>query len=146
MAIMTRYNGDSQGVVNVDRSRNDAGPAQIISTGIGKHITAIKINGGATFVGQMSVGGAVETILRVLQVKATVIAYQVDVAQLSVIVEATGWGTTNPATGAVTVTADADLQAALVAIGNRALDATIPVTAYDFTALVVSSAGGIKLA
>jgi hypothetical protein len=44
------------------------------------------------------------------------------------------------------ISADDDLEAALVAIGNRALDATVPVTAYDFTALVVDSTVGIKIA
>lgn len=134
MALQKRYNGDSKGVVNVDRARNDSPAATIISTGIGKHPTAFKISGGATFVTEMGVGGAVEAILRTLQVAATTIVYQVDVAQLSVLVEATGW------------VDDAALQAALVALGNRVVDADVPVTAYDFTALVVSSTGGFKLA
>jgi len=134
MAIQKRYNGSSDGVVNVDRSRADAPAAKVISTGIGKHPTAFKITGGATFVPEMGTGGAVEAILRTMQVAATTIAYQVDTAQLSVLVEATGW------------VDDAALQAALVALGNRAADANVPVTAYDFTALVVSSASGIKLA
>jgi NAD(P)-dependent dehydrogenase (short-subunit alcohol dehydrogenase family) len=153
MANVTRYAGDTKGVVNVDRSRADAPAAQIISTGVGKHITAIKIN-GADFTNELGVGGAVEGIIRTLQVKATTIAYQVDavtvgnatVGQLSVIVEATGWGTTNPATGAVVTTADADLQAAINALGVRSADATIPVDAYDFTAVTVSSTEGLKLA
>jgi hypothetical protein len=143
MAFQKRYNGDSQGLVNVDRSRADAPAAKIISQGIGKHITAFKINGGADLSVEMGVGGAVETILRTVQMKATTIAYQVDGAQLSLIVEATGWGYQNIASP---VTADADLQAALVALGNRAADANFPVTAFDFTALVVSSTGGIQLA
>lgn len=133
MAIQKRYNGDSQGVVNVDRSRGDAPAAKIISTGIGKHPTAFKIV-GADFTGEMGVGGAVETILRKIQVAATTIAYQVDTVQLSVLVEATGWSS------------DAELQAAIVAIGNRAADATIPVDAYDFTAVTVDSTAGIKFA
>ena len=133
MAIVKRYTGDSQGLVNVDRSRADAGPAQVISTGIGKHPTFYKIE-GADLSAELGVGGAVEAILRVLQVQATTIAYQVDATQLSVCVEATGW------------VDDAALAAAIHALGNRAADSAIPVTAYDFTAVTVSSAGGMKLA
>ena len=146
MAIQTRYNGTSAGVVNVDRSRADAPAAKIISSGIGKHITAIKITGGADLAAEMGVGGAVEAILRTFQIKGTTIAYQVDAAQLSIIAEATGWGVTNPATGALTTSADADFTAALVALGNRAADALVPVSAYDFTVLVADSSVGIKLA
>ncbi len=149
MAIQKRYNGDSNGIVNYDRSLGGelngvpAPVAKIISSGIGKHISAFKINGGADLSVEMGVGGAVETILRTVQLKATTIAYQVDGAQLSLIVEATGWGYEQ---AVPVVTAAADLQAALVALGNRAADAKYPVTAYDFTALVVSTAGGIQLA
>jgi hypothetical protein len=147
MAIQKRYNGTSEGIVNYDRSLGGelngvpAPVAQIISSGIGKHISAFKINGGADLSVEMGVGGAVETILRTVQLKATTIAYQVDGAQLSLIVEATGWG--YESTGGVT--AAADLTAALHAVGNRAADAKYPVTAYDFTALAVSTAGGIQL-
>jgi hypothetical protein len=133
MAIVKRYNGDSQGLVNVDRSRADAPAAKVISTGIGKHPTAYKIV-GADFTGEMGVGGAVEAILRTIQVAGTTIAYQVDTVQLSVLCEATGWAD------------DAHLQAAIVALGNRAADANVPVSAYDFTAVTVSSTGGIRLA
>jgi hypothetical protein len=145
MAIQKRYNGDSQGTVNVDRSRADAGPAQIISQGIGKHISVLKIT-GADFTAELGVGGAVEAILRTLQVKASTLAYQVTATQLAVIVEASGWGVTNPATGVVTTSADADLAAAIHALGNRAADATIPVDAYDFTVVTVDSTGGLHLA
>jgi hypothetical protein len=146
MSIQTRFNGDARGVVNVDRSRHDAPEAKIISTGVGKHISAVKITGGADLSVEMGVGGAVETILRLFQIKGTTIAYQVDGAQLSIIAEATGWGVTNPATGAYTVLPDADLTAALNALGNRPAGILVPVTAYDFTALVADTTGGIKFA
>jgi hypothetical protein len=132
MATVKRYNGDSKGVVNVDRSIATGPAAQLISTGIGKHPTIYKIV-GADFTGELGVGGAVEQIIRSLQVAATTIAYQVNTVQLAVIVEATGW-------------TDATLQAAIVALGNRAADAAIPVDAYDFTAVTVSSTGGLNLA
>jgi hypothetical protein len=72
-----------------------------------------------------------------------VLAYQVDGVQLSVLLEASGWGyeQTVPV-----VTAAADLTAALQALGNRAADAAIPVTAYDFTGVVATTAEGFKLA
>ncbi len=152
MAIQKRYNGDSNGVTNVDRNLsgdlNGVPPvsSKIISTGVGKHIIAIKVTGGATFATQMGVGGAVEAVLRTFQIKGTTIAYQVDAAQLSIIAEASGWGVTNPVTGVLTTSADADFQAALVALGNRAADANVPLSAYDFTALVVDSTVGIKIA
>ena len=153
MAIQKRYNGDSSGVVNVDKNLHaamngvDPVSSKIISTGIGKHITAIRIYNGAALDtdAQMGVGGAVEAILRTFQIKGTTIAYQIDGASLSLIAEATGWGVTNPQTGAITVTADDDLKAALIALTNRPADANIPVTAYDFTALLVDSSKGIKI-
>jgi hypothetical protein len=133
MAYQKRVNGDSKGVVNMDRSLATGPAAQIIATGVGRHPVAYKII-GADFTNEMGVGGAVEAILRTIQVAGSIVAYQVDTVQLSVICEASGWA------------ADADLQAAIVAIGNRAADATIPVTAYDFTAVTVDSTGGIKFA
>ena len=132
MANVTRYNGDSQGVVNVDRSRGDVATSGLVSTGIGKHPTIYKI-GGASFAAELGVGGAVEQIIRTLQVAATTIAYQVNGTQLAVIVEATGW-------------TDATLAAAIHAVGNRAANAAIPVDAYDFTAVTVDSTGGLDLA
>lgn len=134
MAIQKRYNGDARGVVNVDRSRKDAPEAQIISTGVGKHPTAYKIVGLVTFAPELVTGGAVETILRAIAVSSTIVAYQVDATQMSVIAESTGWAT------------DLLLQAAIQAIGVRLADATIPVTAYDFTSVTVTSVGGIKFA
>jgi hypothetical protein len=144
MAIQKRYNGDATGVVNGDISLSgvSSAPGVIISTGIGKHPTFLKVAGGASLNGELGVGGAVEAIIRAFTVKATVLAYQVDGAQLSVLLEASGWG--YESTGGAT--ADADLTAALHALGNRLADANVPVSAYDFTALTASTTGGFKLA
>jgi hypothetical protein len=133
MAYQKRYNGDSQGVVNMDRGLATDPAAQIVATGIGRHPKAYKII-GADMSAELGTGGAVEAILRTIQVAGSVVAYQVDTVQLSVICEISGWAS------------DAALQAAIVAIGNRAADANIPVTAYDFTAVTVDSTNGIKIA
>lgn len=126
MAIVTRFSGDAKGVVYVDRSRADAGAAQIISTGVGKHPTAFKITAaGADFALEMGVNGAVESVLRAIQIASTTIAYQVDADQISVIVEATGFD-------------DAALTAAIHAVGV--------VGTVNLATAVVTSAGGLKLA
>ena len=164
MANVQRFYGSADGVVNVDVNlSNDQGTGALsgnvlISTGIGKHPTAYKIlSGNAETVGsgltseaQMGVGGAVETILRTFAQKGTILAYQTSLltstsSQVSLLVEATGWGTTD-LTGTVTATADADFTAALQALGNRAANTAIPVTAYDFGGMTAVSTGGIKLA
>jgi hypothetical protein len=143
MAIQKRFNGDATGVVNGDISLHgvSSAPGVIISTGIGKHPSFVKIVGPALD-GELGVGGAVEAMIRVMTIKATVLAYQVDGVQLSVLLESSGWG--YESTGGAT--AAADLTAALVALGNRAADPAVPVSAYDFTGVVATMAGGFKLA
>jgi hypothetical protein len=94
MAIFTRTNGDAKGVVNVDVGTHGSGVGQIIATGIGKHPTAFKITSDYDLRGGMSVGGQVETMLRVISTRSTIIAYQVendDSGQVSVLVEATSF-------------------------------------------------------
>jgi len=136
MAIQKRYNGDAAGVANVDISINGAvsAPGVVISTGIGKHPTFVKVTAGASLDAEMGVGGAVETLIRAIAVQATVLAYQVNGAVLSVLLEASGWVN------------DATLSAALAALGNRAADPAVPVTAFDFTGTAASTAGGFALA
>lgn len=136
MAIgVTRVNGDAAGVNNVDAGRSFAN-AKIINTGIASPITAFKIGTlgvTANLAAELQVGGAVETMLKLVSANASVLAYQVDAsgssAQLSVIVERSSW-------------TDADLQAQLRAFGGN-------IGAYGnvFPALAtVTSTGGIKLA
>lgn len=111
MAIVTRVNGDAKGVVNVDSGK--------IVAFISKHPVCFKIT-GPDFTAETGVGGDVETVIRAIQVASTVIMYQVDGTQISVLVEATGYAD------------DAAVKAAIVAAG-------VAVTA-------VTSADGFKLA
>lgn len=111
MAIVTRVNGDAKGVVNVDSGK--------IVSFISKYPTAFKITAGASLDAEVGVGGLVEAAIHALQLASTVIMYQVDGAQLSVLVEATGFD-------------DAAAQAAVVAAG--------------LTGATVTSSQGFKLA
>ena len=94
MAVFTRINGDAYGVLNVDAGRNYAN-AFIINTGIAAPLTAYKVvltNGNLA--AELTTGGAVETILRIVEGNATVLAYQVDsTPQISIITERSGWVT-----------------------------------------------------
>lgn len=95
MAIQTRYAGDAQGVNNVDSNTTGA-LGTIIATGLTKNPTAIKIVLGAPGAAQAftatdsATGGAVEAILRQIAIDSTIVMYQVDATQLSVLVEAIG--------------------------------------------------------
>jgi hypothetical protein len=92
MAIQTRYAGDAQGINNVD-AKTDGSLGTIIATGLTKNPTAIKIALGAAqsfTVVDSATGGAVEAILRQIAIDSTIVMYQVDTTQLSVLVEATG--------------------------------------------------------
>jgi hypothetical protein len=95
MAIQTRYAGDAQGVNNVDANTTGA-LGTLIATGLTKNPTAIKITLGApgaaqTFtVADSQTGGSVEAILRQIAIDSTIVMYQVDTSQLSVLVEAAG--------------------------------------------------------
>ena len=100
MAVFTRINGDSAGVPNVDAGRSFAN-ASIINTGIGAPLTAYKITlpNNGNLAAELTVGGAVETILRIVEGNASVLAYQVDAnlaasgngGNISVLVERSGW-------------------------------------------------------
>ena len=105
MAIgVTRVSGDSQLVVNVGDGYTRNANAQVNKTGIASPITAYKIstlgitaNLANELKGPSGAGvtGAVDTLLKVVSSNASVLAYQVDAtgatAQLSVIVERSGW-------------------------------------------------------
>jgi len=110
MAIVDRVHGNSGGVVNVDNvvgsdSISSSSVGSIISTGIGKHPFAVKITTPGDLTNQMEVGGAVEIMLRQIEIASTVLAYQVDGnaivlngntmttgSQLSVLLESYGFG------------------------------------------------------
>jgi hypothetical protein len=96
MAIQTRYAGDANGVVNVDNS-NGAVAGFPITPGLTKAPTLIAIANsttGANLALETNTGGAVETVLRALQIDGTVTMYQVQPqtgsALMSVYLEATG--------------------------------------------------------
>lgn len=103
MAIgVTKVNGDTAGVINVDAGRSFAN-ASVINTGIASPIQAfnIQIVAGnlAAELGRGTDGtpGGVETLLNHIATNASIIAYQVDAGataantQLSVIVERSSW-------------------------------------------------------
>ena len=74
-------------------------------------------------------GGAVETILRNIQQDSTIVMYQADTSQLSVLVEATGSST-------------ATIQTRIQALGNVGVAANV----YGGPGVTVSSSNGFKLA
>jgi hypothetical protein len=147
MAIgVTRVSGDSQLVVNVGDGYTRNANAQVINTGIASPITAFKIttlgitaNLANELKGPSGAGvtGAVDTLLKVVSANASVLAYQVDAvgatAQLSVIVERSGWDS------------DTSLQTAIRALAVS----TGNIGAYGNvfpTLATVTSTGGIKIA
>ena len=149
MAIgVTRVSGDSQLVVNVGDGYTRNANAQIINTGIASPITAFKIttlgitaNLANELKGPSGAGvtGAVDTLLKVISSNASVLAYQVDAtgstAQLSVIVERSGWDS------------DTSLQSVIRALGPVGSAGNIG--AYGNvcpSAAAVTSSGGIKFA
>jgi len=97
MAIQTRYAGDAQGVNNVDSDYLGT-LGTVIATGLTKNPTAVSIVLGKsqTFVlADSTTGGVVETFLCQIAVDSTIVMYQVNSGQLSVLLEAAGNTTTN---------------------------------------------------
>jgi hypothetical protein len=132
MAIVTRVNGDAEGVVNFD-SATDGTLGTIISTGLTRSPLALRValgNSQEFTAAESGVGGAVETILRQIAIDGTVVMYQVDTTALSVLLESTN---TNAA-GIQT-----RLQALAANIGAAA-------NVYAGAGVTVSSAVGFKLA
>ena len=98
MAVFTRTNGNAQNVVsvgNISLSTEATSSGLPISTGIGKPIQCFGITANASLAAQLGTGEAVETILRTIALDSTIVMYQVDTNQLSVLVEAAGNTTTN---------------------------------------------------
>ena len=88
MAVFTRTNGNAQTVVsagNVGISAETTGV--IISTGIGKPVICLGITANTSIAAQMGTGETVETLLRWLGTTTSLVAYQVDSALLSVMIE-----------------------------------------------------------
>jgi hypothetical protein len=140
MAVFTRVNGDAAGVVQVDAGRSFANGV-VINTGIAAPLTAYKIVGGfnGNLAAELTTGGAVETILRIVSGNATVLAYQVDSGQqLSVLVERDGW-----AAGALQTAIQTGAGQWSAATGGN-IGATG--NCYVGTLTTASSSAGIKLA
>jgi hypothetical protein len=152
MAVFTRINGDAAGVVNVDAGRSFAN-ATIINTGIAAPLTAYKLTfpitnysaatPGANLAAELTTGGAVETIIRFIEGNATVLAYQVDNYEISVLTERSGWASDTALQNTIKslVSAGGSYYANITS-GNvwlGSVDSTM-------TAFTVSSSGGIKLA
>jgi hypothetical protein len=146
---VTRVSGDSQLVNNVGDGYTKNANAQVINTGIASPIKAYKIttlgitaNLANELKGPSGAGltGAVDTLLKTVASNASILAYQVDAAgstaQLSVIVERSGWGS------------DADLQTAIRTLSHDGTaGANIGAYGNVFPALAaVTSTGGIKIA
>ena len=145
---VTRVSGDSQLVNNIGDGYTKNANAQIINTGIASPITAFKIttlgitaNLANELKGPSGAGvtGAVDTLLKVISSNASVLAYQVDAtgatAQLSVIVERSGWDS------------DTSLQSVIRALGPVGSAGNIG--AYGNvcpSAAAVTSTSGIKIA
>ena len=142
MAVFTRINGDAGGVMNSGDSRIFAN-ATIINTGIAAPLAAYKITGllpqtggGANLAAELTTGGAVETLLRIISGNATVLAYQTDTgSQLSVLVERSGWSSDTVLQTAIRQTIAGDGSGNIGATGNTWVGAA-----------TVTSTGGIKLA
>jgi hypothetical protein len=136
MAIQTRYAGDALPTINVDAGLSNpaATTATVIAPGLTKVPFAFKV--AATNLGaaaEMATGGAVETVLRSIAQDSTIVMYQVDSGQISVLVEATGAGGANgdtyqgaaPVTTSSIVTALATRLQALGGAGNIGLAANV---------------------
>jgi hypothetical protein len=130
MAIFTRTAGDAQGVNNVDANISGL-LGTTVATGLTKNPTAIKItlaNSHVFTAAESGTGGAVETILRSIGIDSTIVMYQVDTSQLSVLCEAVGSSTATIATR-------------IQALGNVGVAANV----YGGPGVTVSSSNGFKL-
>ena len=89
MAVFTRTNGNAQTVVSVGNAVSVSAETTgtIIATGIGKPVICKAFTANATMAAQMGTNEAVEILLRWIGGTNTVIAYQVDAALLSVMME-----------------------------------------------------------
>ena len=123
MAIQTRFAGDALGINNVDSSYTAAGYP--VATGLTKAPIAIKVllgNSQNFGTAEMATGGAVETILRNIAIDSSITMYQVETSggQLSVLLEASGAGTSTAAAAVQTAAGvAAAIQTRVQAIGGN---------------------------
>ena len=129
MAILTRTYGSASGVANVDIGLSTDTSTGIPISFISKKPIFLKVTGGSTFANDLASGYAVEALLRTICQSATILAYQVDAAQVSILLEASGWAN------------DAAIQTAVQAIPTSA-----SASSYNFSSTTVASTNGFKLA
>jgi hypothetical protein len=88
MAVFTRTNGDAKTVVSVGNVAFSAETTGVpIVNGIGKPVVCLGITANTSIAAQMGTGETVETLLRWLGTTTSLVAYQVDSALLSVMIE-----------------------------------------------------------
>jgi hypothetical protein len=135
MAIQTRYAGDANGINNVD-AKVDGTLGTVIATGLTKNPIPLKITGFGTFsAAESGTGGAVETILRSIAIDSTIVMYQVDTSQMSVLLEANG-------------SSAATIQTRLQQLVNNTTGGNIGIAGNLWAGggVAVSSSNGFKLA
>ena len=137
MAIQTRYAGDAKGVNNVD-AKYDGTLGKLIATGLTKNPICVKItaSGGTFSSSDLATGGIVEQALRLIAQDSTITMYQVDTDRISVLLEATGAGTSDTSAPYSGVTSGID----------TAIAARINTLAAPLAAATVSISSGFKLA
>jgi len=140
--FLTRVNGDANGVVYYDQAAHGVTLGAPVAPAMARQPVFFKILPNVALDAETVTGGAVETILRTIMLKASLYMYQVEATtgQISVALDQSGWGQAPDANnGQTTITGAADLQAALVALGSVGVG---PVSLAGLT--VVSE--GFKLA
>ena len=142
MAIQTRYAGDSNPTDNVD---SGVQLGAIIATGLTKNPIALKVTTTGNLALEMGTGGAVESVLRAIEQDSTVVMYQVESAgtQLSVLVEASGAGTSTAATAGSSYTPATVAAAIQTRLQGLAANIGIASNVYSASTTVVSN--GFKL-
>lgn len=143
MAIQTRYAGDSNPLVNVD---SGVQLGAIIATGLTKSPIALKITTTGNLALEMGTGGAVESVLRAIEQDSTVVMYQVESSgtQLSVLVEASGAGTSTAATAGSSYTPAT--VATAIQTRLQGLTANIGIASNVYSASTTVASTGFKLA
>lgn len=143
MAIQTRYAGDSNPLVNVD---SGVQLGAIIATGLTKNPIALKITTTGNLALEMGTGGAVESVLRAIEQDSTVVMYQVESSgtQLSVLVEASGAGTSTAATAGSSYTPAT--VATAIQTRLQGLTANIGIASNVYSASTTVASTGFKLA
>lgn len=126
MAYFTRSHGDSKPTFQsdtLDQSVVSGIPVNIA----GPHLEFFTVDLGATAVGQLGTGGAVESVIKTVQQLAVVYIYQLDADKLSVATYPVGaWGTSADGT------AGYNIQSAIRALGT--------VNTYDLSGAAVLGA------